>query len=95
MSSLRDSFKFEVSSVKQERRGARDCGLRIADSKRPAWMASAQNEANLGSKRAKRTQFLPAAGGGRRELCETKPNLGGLGYVGKGSRRVGRGSAGE
>jgi hypothetical protein len=38
---------------------------------------------------AKRTQFRPAAGGGWKKLCKTKPNLRGLGYVGKGHRRVG------
>jgi hypothetical protein len=54
-----------------------------------------QNEPNLGSHRAKRTQFRPAAGGRRRKLCKTKPNLEGLGYMGKGCRHVGRGSAGE
>jgi hypothetical protein len=44
---------------------------------------------------AKRTQFRPGAGVSRRESCRTKPNLGGLGYVGKGGCRVGCGSAGE
>ncbi len=29
------------------------------------------------------------------ETCKTKPNLGGLGCMGKGGRRVGRGSPGE
>jgi hypothetical protein len=56
-----------------------------------------QNEPNFSrpeSKCAKRTQFRPAAGGGRRELCKTKPNLGGLGHVGKESCcvRPGRGA---
>jgi hypothetical protein len=54
-----------------------------------------QNEPNLESNRAKRTQFGPAGGGRRRKLCKTKPNLGRRGYMGKGTRRVGRGSAGE
>jgi hypothetical protein len=44
----------------------------------------------LGVKRAKRTQFGPAGGRCRRKLRETKPNLGQLGHVGKGRRRVGR-----
>jgi hypothetical protein len=43
--------------------------------------------------RAKRTQFRPPGGRWRRKPCETKPNLGGLGYVGK-DHRVGCGSAG-
>jgi hypothetical protein len=37
------------------------------------------------TKCAKRTQFRPGAGGRRMELCKTKPNLGLLGYMGKGS----------
>jgi hypothetical protein len=41
------------------------------------------NEANLGSNRAKRTQFCPAGGDRQRRLCKTKPNLGRLGYVGQ------------
>jgi hypothetical protein len=42
-----------------------------------------------------KTNPIPAAAGGRRrKLCETKPNLGGLGYVRKGRYRT-EGSAGE
>ncbi len=64
--------------------GASDCGLEDAGCARAPE-----------AKCAKRTQFSPAAGGSRRKSCKTKPNLGGLGYVDKGSCRVGRGSAGE
>jgi hypothetical protein len=60
----------------------------------PGRRAIVRNEANFGSNRAKRTQFGPAAGTRRRKLCKTKPNLGGLGYAGKGCR-MGRGSAGS
>jgi hypothetical protein len=108
MVSLWDSFKLEVPSVKQDRPGVLrllrrprceaplrvgprngmlrigDCGLKDAGR---GWVPEA--------KCAKRTQFRPAGGGWRRKLCKTKPNLGGLGYVGKGSCRVRRGSAGQ
>jgi hypothetical protein len=54
MVSPRDSFKFEVSSFKQEEPGARNCGLRDVGRGRPTY-----EEPN----RAKRTQFRRAAGG--------------------------------
>jgi hypothetical protein len=99
------SFKFEVVSVKREKAGARglrprigvqgdmivDCGLK---------------EAGRDGVRAKRSQFgdrivrnepnfTPPQASGGGEMRETKPNLRGLGYMGKGSCRVGRGSAAE
>jgi hypothetical protein len=54
MVSPRDSFRFEVSSFKQEEPGARNCGLRDVGRGRPTY-----EEPN----RAKRTQFRRAAGG--------------------------------
>jgi hypothetical protein len=63
---------------------------------------NAQNEPNFGRSRARagakcaeRTQFGPAGDMWRRKSCKTKPNLGRLGYVGRDSCHVERGSAGE
>jgi hypothetical protein len=76
--SLRESFKFEVSSVKQERPGPTivDCGFRIADWKTQAGgghrRLNAQNEPN----------FAPAgmADGG---IAQNKAKLGMTGVCGK------------
>jgi hypothetical protein len=82
--------------------GIADWRLRIADRKvlAGAGAGGKMRKTNpicpgWGVKRAKRTQFRPPTGGWRRELCKTKPNLGGLGYVGKDRCRVGRGPAQE
>jgi hypothetical protein len=168
MVSLRDSFRFEVSSVKQRRPGPRDRGLKDVGRGRPTHEeskrakrtqfgpgrrrvpeANAQNEPNFArpgtagggnhakrsqtwrdwgtwakavlvwgvarpwsrtcetnpispccrrspeAKCAKPSQFGPAAGVWQKELRKTKPNLGGLGCVGKGRSRVGRPSGGS
>jgi hypothetical protein len=43
----------------------------------------------------KTNPISPGQRGRRKKLCRTKPNLEGLGYVGKGGQPVGRGSAEE
>jgi hypothetical protein len=75
MVSLRDSFKFEVSSVKQQRPGPRDRGLKdVGRACRAAALRAGATPDQAGgrlyeeSKRAKRTQFGP----GRRRTPEAK-----------------------
>jgi hypothetical protein len=48
-----------------------------------------------GAKMRKTNPISSVAGVRRKESCKTKPNLGGLGYVGKRGCPVGRGSARE
>jgi hypothetical protein len=105
MVSLRGSFKLEVSSVKLEKVWCRALWPPISHfpEKTPYGVTTTGAKMRKtnpisprrGGKRAERTQLGPPEGPGRRKMCETKPNLEGLGYVGKGRRRVGHGPGGE
>ena len=53
-----------------------------------AGMAFLQNKANWRAYRTKHSQFRGVWPGSEGEMCETKPNLGGLEHVGKGGDRV-------
>jgi hypothetical protein len=89
MSSPQDRFKFEGSSKRGRR--PRDCGLKTAGwddvrAKRTQFRPAARRHRRPSAQN--KPNFARPGAHGRRKPCETKPNLRGLGHMGKGSCRV-------
>jgi hypothetical protein len=103
MSRVERSFKFGVSSVKQDKPIAEpsDFTLGFPNAEFRVWGPFKLPAERRPPKadRAKRTQFGRVSGGDaqhtKSQSCETKPNLGGLRHVGKDRHRVRDGFAGK